>query len=309
MSVPARCSSCLASTVHQLKDKALVGRDVYICVGCGKPTVQCKRCMPEARSSGSMLHLSGGTSSRPQVFEQGMAKGKTMVADDNCIVCDDILGCWPSTMDDDVTLQRTGSGRMLPGSGRMRVHSGGEYAAGGGGSPAALRGTATLSHTQSSAQLPTNPRKDIDPSQIQALQKKLLKAQRSMLVRIDNKTPHRLLLMDQGAQIEKEVLAGGSWSQDKMPPAVILPNQAVAFGTESLGLNRGGTSARVMYEIQNGAGERIAACQMRWVNPLAQGKLKVWCETKTNFGGGRGPKIERRVPNSCYHSAVTCKYY
>ena len=118
---------------------------------------------------------------------------------------------------------------------------------------------------------------------------------------------------------------------------MILPNQAVAFGkeysgaiqscclrsgfsfcfltgclscvhtgTESYGFNRGGTSARVMYEIQDGrTNERIAACQMRWVNPLAQGKLKVWCETRTNFSGGQGPKIERHVPNSKIHSAVT----
>ena len=61
-----------------------------------------------------------------------------------------------------------------------------------------------------------------------------------------------------------------------------------------------------MYEIQDGrTNERVAACQMRWVNPLAQGKLKVWCETRTNFSGGQGPKIERHVPNSKIHSAVT----
>ena len=115
-SVAARCSHCLALTTHARKDKAMVGRDVYTCgaSGCKKQTVQCKRCMPEPRgsASGSMLRLSG-TSSRPEVLEQGMAKDGMMAADDYCVVCEGILGVWPSPMDDDVALLRTGSGRMV----------------------------------------------------------------------------------------------------------------------------------------------------------------------------------------------------
>ena len=110
-SVAARCSHCLALTTHTRKDKAMVGRDFYTCgaSGCKKQTVQCKRCMPEPRgsASGSMLRLS-----RPEVLEQGMAKAP-LFGDDYCVVCEGILGVWPSPMDDDVALLRTGSGRMV----------------------------------------------------------------------------------------------------------------------------------------------------------------------------------------------------
>ena len=262
----ARCSWCLGRTTHTLKEKTLLGRDIFLCTACNNRTLPCKLCaVPSDRRSASSAKRSGSGSlslslqssadslGGAGLLEEGMAQDGVW-SEDYCLVCKEMLGSWPSPMDDDPTLARTGSGVMS-------------------GSPAAsrMRGTTTLSHTQSRAPVPTEERHDIAASEIQKLQLALLAAQRSMLVRVDNRTPHRMYLIDGVTQIEREALAGGSWCPGGGPPPVIAPNQAVAFGTVSKGLGMGGTSARVGYEIRDEAmQQRVAAVQLRWVNPLVK---------------------------------------
>jgi hypothetical protein len=305
----ARCSWCLATTAHELKERATLGmgRDTYRCTGCKQKTLMCKKCMvpPDRRSGGGSVRLSRGASaltsgsSAGETPAEGMAKDG-MIGDDYCLVCDEILGCWPSPMDEDLSLARTRSrtGSGLTGSGVLGspVRP----------SPRSMRGT--LSHAKSVAVAPAAERQDITSVEVEKLQLKLLDAQRSMLVRVDNKTPYRLsLIRGTETQIETDLAAGGKWRMDREPPAEILPNQALAFGTTSKGMGMGGTSARVAYEIRDPVTyHRIAAIQMRWVNPLVNGPNKNWCETRTDFEPGlEGPLITRHPPTPNDHSSVS----
>ena len=241
----SRCSWCLAIAGHERKEKNKLRRSVYRCTACGKSTLPCKQCLPSGAegarvsasraSSFSRLTSGGGggsdgrTGSAAMPLESGMARHDKLWSNDNCSVCEGTLGVWPSPMDAELALQL---GRT--------------------------RSATQMAHTESVATPVTAPRNDIAPDEIETLQRALLKAQRSMLVRIDNKTPHALQLIGRMTLIEEEGLSGGSWrrvvaepsSGGKQlghvpPPSTIDSNQAVAFGTESLGLNRGGTSAKV----------------------------------------------------------------
>lgn len=266
VSLLARCSWCLGCTTHTLKEKTLLGRDIFLCTACNNRTLPCKLCaVPSDRRSASSAKRSGSGSfslnlnssadslGGAALLEEGMAQDGVW-SEDHCLLCKEGLGCWPSPMDDDPSLARTGSGVLS-------------------GSPATsrMRGTTTLSHTQTRAAVPQEERRDIAAGEIQTLQLALLAAQRSMLVRVDNRTPHSMYLIDDVTQIEREGLAGGSWSPGGGPPPVIAPNQAVAFGTVSKGMGMGGTSARVGYEVRDEATQqRVAAVQLRWVNPLVK---------------------------------------
>ena len=302
----SRCSWCLAIAGHERKEKNKIRRSVYRCTACGKDTLPCKQCLPSGAegarvsasraSSFSRLTSGGGGgsvgrtgSAAAMPLESGMARHDKLWSNDHCSVCEGTLGVWPSPMDAELALQL---GRT--------------------------RSATQMAHTESVATPVTAPRNDIAPDEIETLQRALLKAQRSMLVRIDNKTPHALQLIGRMTLIEEEGLSGGSWrrvvaepsSGGKQlghvpPPSTIESNQAVAFGTESLGLNRGGTSARVAYEICDEAGNRLAAVQMRWVNPLVNGEMGNWCETRTDFANGDGPKITRVQPTKNDHSCVS----
>ncbi len=318
----ARCSWCLATSTHTLHEKSRIGRDVYSCAACKKRTLPCKRCMVSALSrsgsgsgsdsgsgagSGSPKRSGGSAGSSTLSFssaggsaaldedllEIGMAQDGVW-SEDYCLVCKETLACWPSPIDDEPKLARTGTvalgspalGRS-PGSGRMR-------------------GTTTLSHTQSRAPAPTQERQDIPAADIQKLQVALLEAQRSVLVRVDNKTPHRMYLIDDATLIERDGLAGGDWCSASGPPREILPNQACAFATVSKGKGMGGTSARVGYEFRDKATKRrVAAVQLRWVNPLVKGPKGNWCETRTDYSTELGPKVTRSVQGMKDHSTVT----
>eukprot|EP01043_Picozoa_sp_COSAG02_P058995 COSAG02_NODE_7439_length_3012_cov_1.682801_1_plen_784_part_01 len=308
----ARCSFCLANVAHTLKERSLLGRDIYRCTACKKLTLQCKLCMASAErrsassngsgigsgsfkrsgSAGSFtlsLASGGGTDSLGAApLELGMAQDGVW-SEDYCLVCKETLACWPCPMDDDpILLARTGSAAAgSPGSARMR-------------------GTTTLSHTESRAPAPKQERRDIPAADIQKLQAVLLEAQRSMLVRMDNKTPHRMFLIDDATLVERDGLAGGDWCPGSGPPREILPNQAVCFGTVSKGMGMGGTSARVGYELRDGATQRrVAAVQLRWVNPLVKGAKANWCETRTDYATELGPKVTRYVQGTKDHSTVS----